>query len=249
MELLFVSVFFIVLFVVAFLLSSKTTRGRIADYVKSQFNKTGRWAENQDPIAQMQLKADEAKEQFRKAKVALIKCESLKSNLTRLNNDDTKEENRLLARIKQAMHEGKTDDDPVLIELANQLNNIRKRKTDLGQQLSAQTSLYGQLLNSMKMYAQNIETLERDASSLGVRLEVSEAQAEIAEMCDQFNVGAIDTTLGEAAKFREIAERKIAENTAKLHVDQDLGANSSAKRWEAETDAKNLLSEIRSQSV
>ena len=219
---------------------------RLRTAFMAQWNKIGRAAESKDPVAQMQLKADQAKVQLRKWKDALVKCQGLISTMESQEVTDEKDENRLTSLIKRAMSEGKGDTDPVLLGYAKQLKSLRSRRAENKQQLANQQQVYSDVLEQIKVQAQNIEALERDAQNLGVRLETSQAQAELADTFSQFDQSGLGDALGGADKYKRIAEKQIAENNAKLKVNRDLGGGTDTLRsYEATADAQDILAEFR----
>lgn len=237
------------LILIGLLIVNRRAVGQMLGWGKAQVGHVGRAFENADPVGQMQQKADDAKEELKKAKTALITCEGIKVGLERQLEADNKDVARLTARINQAMAEGKTDDDPVLIEYAKQLKAASTRLEENKAQLEMHVGVYQNTLNSVKKAGEKIQALETRATQLGARLKTSEAQAMLADLLDKFEPGAINSTLGEASKFEEIAQRKIDENNARLKVNQDLGTGSEVEEYEDNADAKNILADLRAKQT
>lgn len=215
-------------------------------YGKAQVNKVGRAVEALDPIGQMQLVADEAKEQIKGYKGALANCEALRLSLQSQVDEDTKNKARLTARINRMMDDGTPDTDLQLQNYAKQLTETTKRLETNIKQLEQNTNLYNTTLKNVQAAANKIATAEQEAKNLNARLRVSESQRDLNEMFQKFDTSNLNSSLGQFERFKEIAEQKINSNNASLKVTQDLGG-TSIQNIEDETneDAKDLLASMR----
>lgn len=227
------------------LLLNKRAFDRVFHLGKSQAGKLGRAAEQADPIAQMREAADEAKDQVVAARDALIKSKALKDSLARQVNTNKAEVARAKAKLDQYKQEGRKKDDPEVVKAAEKLAKAMSSLATNEKQLEIQMKLYKTTLASAKSATDKISELNRDADNLEVRLETSNAQAELAESLSSFNPSGVSSVVSKASRYAEIAEQKIAANNAKLEVNADLGlATDSDEDLEVSLAASAILDDF-----
>lgn len=188
----------------------------------------------------------ECTEQVHKAKGGLVKVQGSIAGLERQVKGGAAEEGRLSARIQKAIDEGKSNDDPVLKQLATTLKRTREDLKNNREQLEVQHGIYNDLLAQISAAQRRAESLEQEATSLGAQLETSKLTAELADFANTFDAKGVQGSLDGVGKYRDMVRKQIDQNNAKLKVNRDLGgAGSEVKAWEEESDASDVLAEFR----
>jgi phage shock protein A len=217
--------------------------GKIAFLGKSKLGRLGRRAEESDPVGQMRQAAEDAGEKIANAREALIRAEGAKSALERQVAADQREVNVLTARINRALDQGEDAGSPKVRELGEELARAQKYLAENQRQLADNIKLCTEATEVIKHENEKVMGLAREADRLEVRLDVSNAQAAVADVATHLNGPALAGATNSAAKFREIAERKIDENNARLRVVSALGG-TRADGDAASADGEAALAEI-----
>lgn len=219
-----VSIMMTVAIVIAvFAIFNMRALSKIVHFGKSQAGKIGRAAEQLDPINQMREAAEEAKDQVTVAREALIKNKALKDSLERQVARNKVEIARAENKLKKYKEENRTKTDPEVIKAAEQLAQARNDLAVNEKQLEIQATLYSNTMESARKAVVRITSIEQRAANLEARLDTSKAQAELAEMLNAYNPASVNGAVGKAEKFADFAESQIAQNQAKLQVNNDLG--------------------------
>jgi phage shock protein A len=214
--------------------------------VKANLGEAARNAEANNALKLMKQGIEECTEQVKKSKTGLVKVQSSITGLERQVKTGTSEEARLTARIKQGIAEGKTDTDPVMVQLATSLKRVREDLKSNKEQLETQHGVYNDLLAQIQNAQRRAETLEREAESLGAQLETSKLTAELADFANTFDAKGVSSRLDGVAKYRDLVRKQIDQNNAKLKVNKDLGATGQeVQTFEDHQDAKDILAELR----
>lgn len=188
----------------------------------------------------------ECTEQVHKAKGGLVKVQGSIAGLERQVKSGAAEEGRLSARISKAIEEGKSNDDPVLKQLATTLKRTREDLKSNREQLETQHGIYNDLLAQISAAQRRAESLEQEATSLGAQLETSKLTAELADFASTFDAKGVQGSLDGVGKYRDMVRKQIDQNNAKLKVNRDLGGSGSeVKAWEEDADANDVLAEFR----
>lgn len=214
-------------------------------WAKAKVGKAGRRFEEDDPVAQMRQAAADQTDNIAKARDALVKAEALKKSLERQTAADRSEEAILTARINKKLDAGVAQDDADVKALAEQLARVKKSRATNEQQLADNVAFYNTTLAAAKQASARISEIENRATKLQVRLDLSKAQADLADMSDRFKPSSLNGAVQSAAKFEEIAERKIEENAARLRVNAEFTDPAEVTEKElASADAESALAEI-----
>ena len=234
----------VVVFLVTFFVLNPKAAGRIGFLGKSKLGRIGRAAEGADPIGQMRQAADDAADKIVAAREALVRAEGAKAALGRQVEADRREVSVLTARINRLLDQGESPDSPKVRELADDLGRARKYLVDNERQLADNERLCTEALEVIKRENDKVLDLEREADQLEVRLDVSNAQAAVAGVADILQPGRVHMTLhGAASKFREIAQKQIDENNARMRVFSALGGRESEEAA-GSADGEAALDEI-----
>lgn len=212
---------------------------------RANMGQAARGLEAANSVKLMQQGTEECLEQVRMARQGLVKVESSKAGLERQVKLCMSEEARLTDRIKKAMADGKTDADPVLVQLAVALGRVRDDLKANREQLEAQHGVYNDLLAQIGAAERRAANLQREAESLGAQLETSKLTAELADFASSFDASGINQSLNGTAKYRDLIRRQIDENNARLKVNRDLAPAAEVNQWEEAQDAKDILAQMR----
>ena len=219
------------------------TWGKVA---KANLGEAARDLEAANALVLMKQGVDDCADQVRTAKGGLTKVQSVITGLERQVKNGSTEEARLTNRVKQAITEGKADTDPVLVQLATSLKRVRTDLKTNKDQLEAQHGIYNGLLTTIQNAQRRAEGLEADATSLGAQLETSKLAAEMNDFANTFDKKGINQGLDGVAKYRDMVQKQIDQNNAKMKVNQDLGSTGTeVAAWEGDQDAKDIIAEMR----
>jgi phage shock protein A len=214
--------------------------------VKANLGKAASDVEAANAVNLMKQGIQECVEQVSKAKAGLVKVQGSIAGLERQVNSQSVEENRLSARISTAITGGKTNDDPVLKQLALSIKRIREDLKTNREQLEVQHGIYNDLLAQVGAAQKRAETLQQEAESMGAQLETSKLTAELSDLANSFSTQGLNNSLEGVQKYRDLVRQQIDSNNAKMKVNRDLGGSGSeVQAWEAEQDASDVLAEFR----
>jgi phage shock protein A len=232
--------------VVVLLLVNPRAVTRFFDAGSAQLGKAGRWAASQDPVAMYKEKIDDATDHIRTAKQGLVQVRGLIMGVQRQVDDGDKEAARLDARVKVALSGG---DESRAAEYVRQLQETTKQLEENRRQLAVHQETYQGFLRQVQAAQAKVVQAKQDAEKIGVELQISKAEAELADIAENFqvNTSALD---GLGAVKNEI-HRQIDANRARGQVARDLSANAAAEVDEEERvkneDAKVLLEQYKAQ--
>lgn len=194
---------------------------RMGSAIKGQVSKVTRSLWSADPIAVYQAEVDEAAEQVASATNDLQNYKAHLSELSRKKINRQAEIDKLSARIRQNLLDGKEDR---AADCAVQLKQSEKELEVVNKSLSAYEASYETSKKKIQYARKKIEDARENARKLNVDLEMSKAEAKLADLAESFNV---DTNkldgLGEVSS--EI-QRQIDQNRARAEVIRDLNVNS-----------------------
>ncbi len=214
-------------------------------WARSKAGKAGTYFEQDDPVAQMRQAAVDAGANINSAREALVKAEALKGSLERQVRSDTAEIATLTSRINKKLDSGTPKDSNEITQLAEALARAKKSLEMNQTQLADNVSFYNTTLAATKKEAAKITQLDQRAMRFQVRLDLSTAQAGLAEMANRFKPASMNGALQTASKFEEIAERKIEENSARLRVNAEFADPATKEEEEtASIEASSALDEI-----
>jgi phage shock protein A len=207
--------------------------GRFFEAGSAQVGKAGRWAANQDPVAMYKEKIDDATEQISTAKKGLVSVRGLIMGVQRQVDDGEKDTARLDARVKAALASG---DESRAAEYVRQLQDCKKQLEENRRQLAIHQETYQGFLKQVQAAQNKVVQARDEAEKIGVELQISKAEAELADIAENFqvNTSALD---GLGAIKGEI-HRQIDANRARGQVARDLSAGA-VKEMEEEDRIKN----------
>jgi len=208
---------------------------KIGKAIRAQFNKLANFFWSADPIAQMQYEYDKAVAQLKEGRAGLEQYRALVERVSRQVAAEEKQQQVLEAKIKAYLKAGNR-------QMAGQLAiDLQKVKSELAENRE-------QLVLHEKAYQNNVEKVKHATKKLGdVRtkikkyeadLKMSEAEAEIAQLSQSFNLD-VTTDFGE---LEQVVNEKIDLNRAKVRVAADL-SEEGMEEIEAEKEMESAMAE------
>lgn len=185
---------------------------------RAQVGKAGRAVRGADPMANYQQTIDDAADAIKTAKQGMQRVIAIINSVKRRVETATQEKAKAEARIKKSLE---NNDQEKAREYAILLGEIEGNLTDGQEQLKRHEEEYSFFCEEIKKQQRRVERAERDAQSLGVRLEMSQANKELSEFKSSFSTGDALSGLDE---HREAVLRQIDANNAASQVDRDTGS-------------------------
>jgi phage shock protein A len=207
---------------------------------RAQVGKLGGFAERADPLALINQAVEDGVEKIQLAKKGLeaAKMQVLKSQ--RRSNDLTAEKARLESRIETLIREGQ---EGRATEYALQLADAEKKLEDETKHLQAYTTNYDAFARQVQVGQKKVEDARHQAQDLGVELQQSKSEAEMAafvESCN-FSSSGLDDGLSHA---QQLVQDQIDKNRAKGIVAQDMNKAAMAQIEDEELERKAKASDI-----
>jgi len=232
--------------VVVLLLVNRRAVMRFFDAGSAQLGKAGRWAASQDPVAMYREKIDDATDHIRTAKVGLVRVRGLIMGVQRQVDDGDKEAARLDARVKGALQSG---DESRAGEYVRQLQETKKQLEENRRQLGIHQDTYQGFLKQVQAAQTKVIQAKQDAEKIGVELQISKAEAEIADIAENFQVNT--SALEGLGEIKGEIHRQIDANRARGLVASDLSAGAAREVDEEERvkneEAKVLLEQYKAE--
>jgi phage shock protein A len=191
------------------------------------FNKLIGRAYEADPVAVFQLKIDQATDKVRKGKENLAKFKGHVNRLQRMEADAERKVALYNNRVNDALTAGK---DELAAEADAHLQTVEQELVDARTQLQAMEQQYDQQVRSIKAASDEIVAAKRECESLGLKLKMSEANKEAAELASEFTDTGSSNPLSEISGLRESINSRIDANNAVMDVNTDLGVGFNSER-------------------
>lgn len=216
--------------------SATRAKTSIVAQVAKFFNFIGK----KDPLAQYQLKIDEATEEIREATNTLP---SLKGHIARLERELNSINDNIRvfdAKVNAAI---KNNDDALATTLDGTLQRYEANKDSIQNQINTFKKNYDLAIKRIKNAQETIMKAKDESRRLGYELEMSEANKKAAEIAVSFsNVG--DNALSDTQEIKSEIQRRIDENNAFSDVTADLGIDDSKEKAD-EISAMSIKSQER----
>lgn len=221
----------IVLALVLLAILNRRAFSSLAFWSRSQAGKAGRFFASNDPVTQMRQAADDAGYTIRQARDALVKSKALEAGLAKSAEDYRHEVAVLEKRINKRLDAG--DNPEQLTQMAEELSRAKKSLENTETQIASNAKFYVATMEVVKRESEKLSSIQQRADRLQVRLDMSKAQADLADLNDRFQPSSLHDAMNTASKFEAAAEAKIAENAARLQVNTELRGTD----WEAEEES------------
>jgi phage shock protein A len=233
--------------IVLVLLFGRKGLSRIWAAGQGQANKASRSIWAADSVAVYQKQVDDSAEEIKEASKGLEQYRGLVSRIRRQVEADQKEV--ALWDIRARGFVSQNND----VKAADALANKKKAEQSLAEnqaQLTSYETAYQANLKKVQYANKKIEEARQNASKLQAELRMSQAEAEIANLAQSFNVKT--NGLNGLGEVQDEIQRQIDANRAKAQVAKDLGtdgladieAEESARVASAQDDLAKLKAEM-----
>ena len=209
--------------------------GKLWRSIRAQINKGVNVLWAADPIAQMQYEYDAAVAQLRDGREGLEQHRALVERVDRQVNAAERQLALLDAKVKAYLAAG---DRESAARFALDLQRTRQELAENKSQLELHESAYENNVSQIKHAVQKLSEVRKRIAHYDAELKMSNAQAEIAKLVDNFNVD-ITTDFGQ---IEQLLQDRITLNRAKVRVASDL-AGLSAVDLERERAMETILAE------
>lgn len=213
--------------------------------LRSTLGAGARSLDSKNAVSNMKQAVEDAKGEIRGYTTKLNKSQGILNSLTRDQKESASEEARLTSRVhERAAQCGGDSNDPVLLDLAAKLGKAKTRSAELTAELKKQTDLHNNVLKQVQDAVVQADELQKEADRLGVKLDLSATQAELASVGIDFKSSSAHSSLANASKYAKDIQAKIDENNAAVTVAAQLNPNAGSeatREWERNQDAKAVL--------
>jgi phage shock protein A len=209
--------------------------GKLWRSIRAQINKGVNVLWAADPIAQMQYEYDAAVAQLRDGREGLEQHRALVERVDRQVNGAERQLALLDAKVKAYLAAG---DRESAARFALDLQRTRQELAENKSQLELHESAYENNVSQIKHAVKKLAEVRKRIAHYDAELKMSNAQAEIAKLVDNFNVD-ITTDFGQ---IEQLLQDRITLNRAKVRVASDL-AGLSAVDLERERAMETILGE------
>ena len=195
---------------------------KIFKAVSAQLNKLANLFWEADPIAVMQLEADQAVERLKEGREGLEIYRGLVERVQRQVNTGQTHVKKLEAQIKTYLKAGDRETaSRFALELQKAKNDVAANE----EQLRVHEQAYGNNLKKIKHANKKLVEVREKIRRYDAELKMSAAEAEIAKLAESFQVD-ITTDFGQ---IEDVIQRQIDENRGKARVATDLSSKGIAE--------------------
>jgi phage shock protein A len=190
--------------------------------IKAQINKIANMFWEADPIAVMQLEADQAVERLKEGREGLEVYRGLVERVQRQVNAGQSHLKKLEAQIKAYLKAG---DRETAAKFALELEKTKKELTANNEQLEMHEASYQNNLKKIQHANKKLVEVREKIRRYDAELKMSAAEAEIAKLAESFQVD-VTTDFGQ---IEDVIQRQIDENRGKVRVAADLSKEGLAE--------------------
>jgi phage shock protein A len=188
---------------------------KIWQAIQAQFNKLANAIRGYDPIAEMQYEYDRSIEQIREGREGLAQYRALVERVQRQVEGQRKQCGLIEAKIKAYLNGGDRD------TAAKYALDLQRAKGDLAEnekQLGLHEQAYQNNLLKIQHAIKKLDEVKHKISKYDADLKMSRAEAEIAQLANQFHFD-VTTDFGQA---EQVLQEQIDRNRARVRVAADL---------------------------
>ena len=220
--------------VLIMLVFNRRALGRIVGAGQAQVDKFGRAIGNVDPLALYQKKIEDEVERLGGYKTSLEKIKANARGLNRQIEQDTIRKTQLESRIQTALS---GSNDKAAREYALQLQHVEEQLEANNAQLTTTQGMYDNFLKQVQASERNINDARQDARNLGIQLEQSKAEKEMASFAQEFQ--GMSRNLDDLADLKGKVLSQIDANRAAVDVAADTGEDVQNGNGNAGTRTAN----------
>ncbi len=206
---------------------------KILKAISAQLNKLANLFWEADPIAVMQLEADQAVERLKEGREGLEVYRGLVERVQRQVNAGKNHAEKLEAQIKAYLKAGDRD---TAARFAMELQKAQKELAANEEQLRMHETAYENNLKKIQHANKKLVEVREKIRRYDAELKMSAAEAEIAKLAETFQVD-ITTDFGQ---IEDVIQRQIDENRGKVRVASDLSSQGIAEIKAEEAMEKSM---------
>lgn len=206
---------------------------------QAQVDKLGRAIGNADPLALYTKKVEDEVERLGTYKTSLEKIAANVRSLNRQIEQDTIRKQQLESRIQTALG---SSNDKAAREYALQLQHVEEQMETNNAQLKTTQGMYDNFKSQVIASERNINDARQDARSLGIQLEQSKAEKEMASFAQEFQ--GMSRNLDDLADLKGKVLNQIDSNRAAVDVAADTGENIKMEMEMQETERQQKADSI-----
>ena len=221
------------LVVLALVLVNRQAVLRLFGAGRAQVGKLGRAAEEADPLALLNQAVDDGVTNIQNAQRGLETSKSLVRSVERQVESGRKEKLRLGNRIQNVLNSG--DPNNTAKEYALQLAEVEKQLTVNEEQLTKHKEAYENWAKQVELGRKKVVEARQKAQRLGVELEMSKREKEMAAFANNFHFDPNELNQG-MARAEELIQRQIDDNRAAGDVARDMSKAAVAEAADEELD-------------
>ena len=196
--------------------------GKIFKAISAQLNKIANLFWEADPIAVMQLEADQAVERLKEGREGLEIYRGLVERVQRQVTSGQAHVKKLEAQVKAYLKAG---DRETASRFALELQKSKNELVANEEQLGMHEQAYGNNLKKIQHANKKLVGIREKIRRYDAELKMSAAEAEIAKLSESFQVD-ITTDFGQ---IEAVIQRQIDENRGKARVATDLSSKGIAE--------------------
>jgi len=208
---------------------------KIFKSIAAQLNKLANLFWESDPIAVMQLEADQAVERLKEGREGLEIYRGLVERVQRQVNAGKTHVQKLEAQVKAYLKAG---DRETAAKFALELQKAKTELQTNQEQLATHEQAYQNNLTKIQHANKKLIEVREKIRRYDAELKMSAAEAEIAKLAESFEVN-VTTDFGQ---IEDVIQRQIDENRGKVRVAADLSTKGIAE-IEAEERMEKTLAE------
>jgi phage shock protein A len=208
---------------------------------RAQVGKLGRMAEEADPLALLNQAVADGVNSIQNAKKGLENYRALISSVQRQVESGEKEKARMEARIQSAVESG--DPNETAHEYALVLADVEQHLKTNREQLLKHQETYENFARQIEMGQAMVAAARLKAARLGLELEQSKREKEMAKFANDFAFDPNGLNTG-MARAEELIYKKIDANRAVGEVAADLAKQALAEAADDEIDRRAAAAKI-----
>jgi phage shock protein A len=205
---------------------------------------SGQLAGTANPMALFQQTLDDGLGRLHHAKKALEDSRSLLASVQRQVESGQREKARLESRIAAALQQG--DPNNAAKEYALQLAEAEKQLAMNREQLAKHEETCRDFAKQIEIGQKRLMETRRKAEDLGIALEQSQHERELAQFASDFNAEELQARVAPA---EELVQQQIDQNRAAGRVAADLAGDArtqeAAEETEREAEAAKILERFK----
>jgi len=195
---------------------------KIFKSIAAQLNKLANLFWESDPIAVMQLEADQAVERLKEGREGLEIYRGMVERVLRQVNAGKSHVQKLEAQVKAYLKAG---DRETAARFALELQKAKNELERNEEQLAMHEQAYQNNLTKIQHANKKLMEVRDKIRRYDAELKMSAAEAEIAKLAESFDIN-ITTDFGQ---IEQVIQRQIDENKGKVRVASDLSSKGIAE--------------------